>query len=48
MFMIELLRQQFGDEFRINRYLAPYVELDDDLVNLDEIRKYIHERYGND
>ncbi len=47
MYMIELLRGEFGDEFRINEYLAPYMELDDDLVNLDEIRRYILERYGN-
>lgn len=45
--MIELLRDEFGDVFHINGYLAPEVELDDDLVNLDEIRKYILERYGS-
>ena len=47
LYMIELLRNEFGDVFRINEYLAPEVELDDDLVNLDEIRKYILERYGS-
>ena len=47
LYMIELLRNEFGDVFQINKYLAPEVELDDDLVNLDEIRKLILQRYGS-
>lgn len=42
-----MLRAEFGDVFRINEYLAPEVELDDDLVNLDEIKKLILQRYGS-
>lgn len=45
--IIDMLRAEFGDVFRINEYLAPEVELDDDLVNLDEIKKLILQRYGS-
>ena len=44
--IIQLVREEFGNEFNINNYLRGYAILTDPIINLDDVEKDVRENYG--
>lgn len=46
MAILKMLRDEFGEEVNVNKYISSFAVLDNPIYNFDEIEEYLHEKYN--